>query len=291
MLRASTTQDTQAPRATLPKLPRRVSCNGPWGTVPRQSLQVATPGSSPDLKMVFCGKPSKGCGECRPRKIRCDQGRPTCSQCAKGNRACPSYQDELSLMFRDESEQVVRKAKTDLSGRRNKKPAARAAYKKSSPSVLLESRGSSSTESPAASSSLGKESPSVVSTSSPPINFGSDFAGLNEIEEVQLINREQLLQQDLVYTPCNVQPSWQLTVDEAVNYFLRHNVWPEAVFMNFEPKSPWHPSATLSEQAQMTALISVGTAMLSWVRRSKDLELPSVSDDQFYCNLTLRRAC
>ncbi|KAL4860662.1 hypothetical protein BDV12DRAFT_191572 [Aspergillus spectabilis] len=214
--------------------------------------------------MVFCGKPSKGCGECRSRKIRCDQGRPTCSQCAKGNRACPGYRDELSLIFRDESQQVVRKTKTGASGRRNKKPAARAASKKSSPAVLPDSRGSSSTESPVAPSSVGKESPSVVSTSSPSINFGSDFADFNETEEGQLINREQLLQLDLVYTPWKVQPSWQLTVDEAVNYVLRHDVWPAAIFMmNFEPKSPGHPSALLSEQAQMAALISVGTAMLS----------------------------
>jgi hypothetical protein len=195
-------------------------------------------------------------------------------------------------MFRDESQQVVRKAKTGASGRRNKKPAANAASKKSSPPVLPESHGSSSTESPAASSSVGKESPSVVSTSSPSINFGSDFAGLNEIEEVQLINREQLLQQDLVYTLWKVQPSWQLTVDEAVNYFLRHNVWPGAVFMmNFEPKPPWYPSATLSEQAQMAALISVGTAMLSRVRRSKDLEITAEREYGHAVALLTRAVC
>ncbi|KAJ0425777.1 hypothetical protein BJY00DRAFT_158657 [Aspergillus carlsbadensis] len=244
--------------------------------------------------MVFCGKPSKGCGECRSRKIRCDQGRPTCSQCAKGSRACPGYRDELSLMFRDESQQVVRKAKTGSSGRRNKKPAAAAsaASKKSSP------HGSNSTNSPiASSSSVGKESPSVVSTSSPSINFGSDFAGsdftdLTEFEEVQLINREQLLQQDLVYTPWKVQPSWQLTVDEAVNYFLRHNVWPGEIFMmNFEPKSPGHPSATLSEQAQMAALVSVGTAMLSRVRRSKDLEIAAEREYGHALSLLTRAVC
>ncbi|KAL3467490.1 hypothetical protein BJX64DRAFT_247846 [Aspergillus heterothallicus] len=240
--------------------------------------------------MVFCGKPSKGCGECRSRKIRCDQGRPTCSQCAKGNRACPGYRDELSLMFRDESQQVVRKAKTGSSGRRNKKTAP--ASKKSSPPVPPESRGSSSTNSPVGSSTAGKESPSVVSTSSPSIIFGSDFTDFNEVEEVLLINREQLLQQDLVYTPWKVQPSWQLTVDEAVNYFLRHNVWPGAIFMmNFEPKSPGHPSATLSEQAQMAALVSVGTAMLSRVRRSKELEIAAEREYGHALTLLTRAVC
>jgi hypothetical protein len=115
---------------------------------------------------------------------------------------------------------------------------------------------------------------------------------LTEFEEVQLINREQLLQQDLVYTPWKVQPSWQLTVDEAVNYFLRHNVWPGAIFMmNFEPKSPGHPSATLSEQAQMAALVSVGTAMLSRVRRSKDLEIAAEREYGHALSLLTRAVC
>ncbi|KAJ6043304.1 uncharacterized protein N7446_001499 [Penicillium canescens] len=60
--------------------------------------------------MVYCGKPSKGCGECRARKIRCDQSRPACSQCTRAKRDCPGYRDQLSLMFRDESQEVVRKA-------------------------------------------------------------------------------------------------------------------------------------------------------------------------------------
>ncbi|KAL2822317.1 hypothetical protein BDW59DRAFT_149472 [Aspergillus cavernicola] len=233
--------------------------------------------------MVFCGKPSKGCGECRSRKIRCDQGRPTCSQCAKGNRACPGYRDELSLMFRDESQQVVRKAKTGSSGRRTKK----AAPKKSPP---VPDSHSSSTNSPDV-SSVGKAS---TPTSSPTINFGSDICDFNDVNDVdvQLINADQLYQQQLTYKPWKIQPSWQLTVDEAVNYFIRHNVWPGAIFMmNWEPKSPGHPSATLSEQAQMAALVSVGTAMLSRVRRSKELELAAEREYGHALTLLTRAVC
>ncbi|KAL2818391.1 hypothetical protein BJX63DRAFT_73609 [Aspergillus granulosus] len=230
--------------------------------------------------MVFCGKPSKGCGECRSRKIRCDQGRPTCSQCAKGNRVCPGYRDELSLMFRDESQQVVRKAKTGSSGRRNKKTTTVASKKPSSP----EARNSSSP------STVGKDSPPTESTSSPPINVGGDFADFNEFEEVQLINEEQLLQQGFVHVPRKVQPSWKLTVDEAVNYFLRHNVWPGAMFIMIEPKSG-HPSATLSEQAQMAALVSVGTVMLSRLRRSKALEIVAEREYGHALTLLTRAVC
>ncbi|KAJ9298970.1 transcriptional regulator family: Fungal Specific TF [Paecilomyces variotii] len=67
--------------------------------------------------MVYCGKPSKGCAECRARKIGCDQTRPACSQCTRANRACPGYRDELSLLFRDESQDVARKAKEAKSSR------------------------------------------------------------------------------------------------------------------------------------------------------------------------------
>ncbi|TVY71166.1 hypothetical protein LSUE1_G008388 [Lachnellula suecica] len=61
--------------------------------------------------MVYCGKPSKGCQACRDRKTRCDRLTPSCSQCTRAHRACPGYRDQLDLMFRNESEAVVGKAK------------------------------------------------------------------------------------------------------------------------------------------------------------------------------------
>ncbi|TVY39221.1 hypothetical protein LSUB1_G004028 [Lachnellula subtilissima] len=61
--------------------------------------------------MVYCGKPSKGCQACRDRKTRCDRATPSCSQCIRGQRPCPGYRDQLDLIFRDESEAVIGKAK------------------------------------------------------------------------------------------------------------------------------------------------------------------------------------
>ncbi|KAL1980549.1 hypothetical protein VTN96DRAFT_3994 [Rasamsonia emersonii] len=66
--------------------------------------------------MVYCGKPSEGCGACRARKVKCDQARPACSRCRKANRTCPGYRDQLSLLFRDESQSVAQKAKATRSG-------------------------------------------------------------------------------------------------------------------------------------------------------------------------------
>ncbi|KAJ5316486.1 hypothetical protein PENANT_c019G03325 [Penicillium antarcticum] len=62
--------------------------------------------------MVYDGKPSKGCGNCRSRKIRCDQARPACWECTRTNRECSGYRDELALMFRDQSDSVIRKARS-----------------------------------------------------------------------------------------------------------------------------------------------------------------------------------
>ncbi|KAK3313819.1 hypothetical protein B0H66DRAFT_577690 [Apodospora peruviana] len=61
--------------------------------------------------MVYCGKPSKGCSNCRERKIRCDQRDPGCGQCEKRQQQCPGYRNLVDLMFRDESSHVIKKAK------------------------------------------------------------------------------------------------------------------------------------------------------------------------------------
>ncbi|KAK4123914.1 hypothetical protein N657DRAFT_573304 [Parathielavia appendiculata] len=61
--------------------------------------------------MVYCGKPSKGCSNCRERKIRCDQREPGCGQCEKRQQKCPGYRNLVDLMFRDESSHVIKKAK------------------------------------------------------------------------------------------------------------------------------------------------------------------------------------
>ncbi|KFA75277.1 hypothetical protein S40288_00172 [Stachybotrys chartarum IBT 40288] len=71
--------------------------------------------------MVYCGKPSKGCSNCRERKIRCDQKEPGCGQCEKRQQECPGYRNLVDLMFRDESTHVIKKAtKTRGRGRQPK---------------------------------------------------------------------------------------------------------------------------------------------------------------------------
>ncbi|KAK9375622.1 uncharacterized protein V1513DRAFT_442536 [Lipomyces chichibuensis] len=59
--------------------------------------------------MVFCGRPSKSCANCRKRRIKCDQVEPACSQCLRAKKICPGYRDQLALLFREQSEEVARK--------------------------------------------------------------------------------------------------------------------------------------------------------------------------------------
>ncbi|UPX14778.1 uncharacterized protein EKO05_0005250 [Ascochyta rabiei] len=64
--------------------------------------------------MVYRGKPSSACGECRKRRSRCDQASP-CGQCVKAGRVCPGYRNAIDLLFHDESAKVIRKSKGQLS--------------------------------------------------------------------------------------------------------------------------------------------------------------------------------
>lgn len=59
--------------------------------------------------MVFCGKASLSCKNCRIRRIKCNKLRPECSQCIRAGKTCPGYRDQLSLMFRDETVKVRNK--------------------------------------------------------------------------------------------------------------------------------------------------------------------------------------
>ncbi|KAF2845075.1 hypothetical protein T440DRAFT_284488 [Plenodomus tracheiphilus IPT5] len=60
--------------------------------------------------MPNVGRPSKGCKGCRERKVKCDQKRPSCSQCLRAQKECHGYRDPLAMMFKNESMVVARKA-------------------------------------------------------------------------------------------------------------------------------------------------------------------------------------
>lgn len=74
---------------------------------------------------------------------KCDQKRPSCSQCLRVHKECHGYRDPLTLMFKNESDVVARKAKNryqELSKQNAQKPTNRKGSRTSDP----ESSGSSS---------------------------------------------------------------------------------------------------------------------------------------------------
>ncbi|KAK4164966.1 putative transcriptional regulatory protein [Cladorrhinum sp. PSN259] len=62
------------------------------------------------LPMVYGGKPSRGCRTCRARRIKCDEGKPTCQRCAKSKRECGGYRPEFDIVHRDQTSSTVQKA-------------------------------------------------------------------------------------------------------------------------------------------------------------------------------------
>ncbi|KAI0128166.1 hypothetical protein F4776DRAFT_198306 [Hypoxylon sp. NC0597] len=53
---------------------------------------------------------SRGCLRCRQRRVKCDQGRPSCQRCIKRNEICEGYRDDTAIVFRSETEKVIERA-------------------------------------------------------------------------------------------------------------------------------------------------------------------------------------
>ncbi|KAL2202095.1 putative C6 finger domain protein [Sarocladium strictum] len=100
--------------------------------------------------MVYCGKPSKGCSVCRERKVRCDQKEPSCGQCQKRGHPCPGYRNLVDLMFRDESNHVIKKATNTRSRAVKNNSQALQKPTKSFPRAKLQPNSSATDADPAA---------------------------------------------------------------------------------------------------------------------------------------------
>ncbi|PSR76009.1 hypothetical protein BD289DRAFT_447153 [Coniella lustricola] len=73
--------------------------------------------------MVYCGKPSMGCGTCRTRRIKCDETKPVCNQCIKSRRHCAGYRSGFDILHRDETQATAKRAKRQAEKKAAKKAA------------------------------------------------------------------------------------------------------------------------------------------------------------------------
>ncbi|PBP26064.1 hypothetical protein BUE80_DR003039 [Diplocarpon rosae] len=71
---------------------------------------------------------------CRTRRIKCDETKPTCNQCAKSRRVCPGYKDDFDLVFRNETQATERRARRALNTKRTAAQITFAAQRASSSS-------------------------------------------------------------------------------------------------------------------------------------------------------------
>ncbi|KAK0670874.1 putative transcriptional regulatory protein [Cercophora samala] len=62
--------------------------------------------------MVYGGKPSRGCRTCRQRRIKCDEGKPTCKRCEKSRRECGGYRPEFEIVHRDQTRSTVHRLRS-----------------------------------------------------------------------------------------------------------------------------------------------------------------------------------
>ncbi|KAL3425906.1 C6 zinc finger domain-containing protein [Phlyctema vagabunda] len=60
--------------------------------------------------MVYCGKVSKSCKQCRKRDIKCDKKRASCGQCVRAGIPCPGYSDTTEFVFMDSTETTIQKS-------------------------------------------------------------------------------------------------------------------------------------------------------------------------------------
>ncbi|KAI9738396.1 MAG: hypothetical protein M1834_008899 [Cirrosporium novae-zelandiae] len=56
--------------------------------------------------MVYRGKPSRGCANCKKRHIKCDETSPECGKCVRSGWKCPGYKDSFDLMLKDSTADV-----------------------------------------------------------------------------------------------------------------------------------------------------------------------------------------
>jgi hypothetical protein len=64
--------------------------------------------------MVYRGKPSKACSQCRRRRLLCDFNRNGCAQCRRASLVCGGYKDTTALRIHDETLKVQARSAADL---------------------------------------------------------------------------------------------------------------------------------------------------------------------------------
>lgn len=176
---------------------------------------------------------------------QCDQTRPACNRCVKSKRACPGYRDQLSLLFRDESQSVAKKAKSHSSN--------------------VSSSNSPSQATGGGSFQFVDDAVGFITTSQDvgPWALGTCW----EIASPQ-DSRDQVELQLPLYS---LKESDRF---QATCFFFSSYSWLYSGLMQGrDPHGELSPLAPMGEKAMMDAMVSVGMASLSNLRGSQSMRL------------------
>ncbi|KAF4414870.1 C6 zinc finger domain-containing, partial [Fusarium acutatum] len=67
--------------------------------------------------MTYCGRPSTACHACKKKRGKCDKQQPACGQCIRRHIPCPGYRDPTAIIVRDQTSEVLDKARARLEKR------------------------------------------------------------------------------------------------------------------------------------------------------------------------------
>ncbi|SMR41980.1 unnamed protein product [Zymoseptoria tritici ST99CH_1E4] len=153
--------------------------------------------------MVYRGKPSAGCENCRKAKKRCDLEQPACSRCVKLKKPCSGYRDTSQLQIQDESEAVRLKAH-----RAKNRPSPASTKSSTSPA-------GSFTVTPA--SSFRDRTPPDEDVKFSTSNDNQDLVLFNNLGIEDYDNDDELTDTKIATIPHSIKPSID---DAATNYFF-----------------------------------------------------------------------
>lgn len=176
---------------------------------------------------------------------QCDQTRPACIRCTRIRRVCPGYRDISSVLFRDETRSVARKAKSAASSGPNS-PSASA-------SCLVPQ------SSAASNASTGSLSPTGDMAEAGPL--ADKWSSRRIIDEgIPLIPRNPFKTDQKLHATC---------------FFFDSFAWIySGVIQRCDPSGDASsPSTPLAQRALTNAVTSVGMANLSSIQRSKPLRI------------------
>ncbi|KAK4169303.1 hypothetical protein QBC43DRAFT_60166 [Cladorrhinum sp. PSN259] len=189
----------------------------------------------------------------------CDKVRPQCTQCVRVGKQCPGYRDQLSLMFRDESSKVIKRAHAQWGVPAETEPGE--------PSGASPTLSTSSSSSSPSSSSSSPSSLSPVSTRS----INSSLGSPTSVKSMLKVQRGRRSAPGLL----NEVPA--TAVDKAVQFYIEHYV----IGLPDEPKAGQELQGLQWVHAPATRNIMAAVGLAGLANLTGDKEMDNLAGQHY----------